>query len=278
MNPGGLKRRGDELYWWSQNYSTPWCPIHESGKFHQANYRGIDYWATFTMQQYVALPFLVRWLQKIQGIPDIYLLKTGGAAWTGDTSLAPVTLNVKRFTCNTAIAKQSKLTDVLYKKLFAAYRGFHTYSKDGKIQLRVERPTKSSPMVSAIAAGATSLTTNLPYFAVGDSILLSPFTAQAEFRQVVTATAGTITFAAATYAHAAGAAVYQIAMAFDDANMIGTAAYPLQDRQGSVNRVVVKHTNPAAAFPSRSFHVNDYEHQAQIHRANSGGGGRQRDR
>ena len=180
-----------------------------------------------------------------------------------------MTLNVKRFTVNTAIAKQRKLTDILYQKLFAAYRGFHTYRTDGKIQLRVERPTKSSPMVSAIASGATSLTTNLPYFAVGDSILLSPFTAQAEVRKVLTASAGTITFAAATYAHAAGAAVYQIAMAFDDANMIGTAAYPLQDRQGSVNRVVVKYTNPAAAFAEQVVHVNDYEHQAQIHRVNS---------
>ena len=68
VNPGGLKRRGDTLYWWPQNYSTAWCPIHESGKFHQANYRGLDYWATFTMAQMIALPFLVRWLQKVHGI------------------------------------------------------------------------------------------------------------------------------------------------------------------------------------------------------------------
>jgi hypothetical protein len=186
-----------------------------------------------------------------------------------DTSLAPVTLNVRRFTLNTVIAKQAKLSDVLYNKLFAAYRGFHTYSKEGKIQLRVERPTTSSPMVSAIAAGATTLTTNLPYFAVGDSILISPFTAQAEVRQVLTASAGTITFAATTYAHAAGAAIFKVAMGFDDTNMIGSAAYPLQDRQSSINRVVVKYVNPAAAFAEQTVHVNDYEHQAQIHRVNS---------
>ena len=83
VNPGGLKRRADTLFWWPQNYSTAWCPIHESGKFHESNYRGIDYWATFTMQQYVALPFLVRWLQKVHGIPGHLLAedRRGGMDW-----------------------------------------------------------------------------------------------------------------------------------------------------------------------------------------------------
>ncbi|MBX9737572.1 MAG: phage tail protein, partial [Phycisphaerales bacterium] len=60
-----------------------------------------------------------------------------------------------------------------------------------------------------------------------------------------------------------------MAMAFNDTNMIGSAAYPLEDRQSPVNRVVVKWIDAPSGFVEKALHVNDYEHQEQVRKINS---------
>jgi N-acetyl-anhydromuramyl-L-alanine amidase AmpD len=70
VNPGGLRRRGDDLYWWPAGYTTHWCRASDAEiwRYHWEPFRGMDYWATFTHEQYAALPVLVRWLTEVHQI------------------------------------------------------------------------------------------------------------------------------------------------------------------------------------------------------------------
>ena len=187
-----------------------------------------------------------------------------------DTSRAPVPVNVKRFTLNVAIAKQEKAIDILYKKLLPSFRGYLTFSKDGKVQIRCERPVKNSAVTEdAEAGGFQILCSNAGQWAVGDLVLVSPLTAGAEVLTIGEVGADRLTFTTQlAYAHAAGAELLYVAMAFDDSNTIGSLEYPLSDRVSSTNRITIKYVDAPAGFEARELRINDYEHQAKTHRVN----------
>jgi hypothetical protein len=63
-----------------------------------------------------------------------------------DTDTTPVTVQVKRFTLNCAIAKGAKAVDILYKVLLPSFRGYLTWSKEGRVQVRCERPVATVSM------------------------------------------------------------------------------------------------------------------------------------
>jgi hypothetical protein len=63
-----------------------------------------------------------------------------------DTDTTPVTVQTKRFTLNCAIAKSAKAVDILYKVLLPSFRGYLTWSKEGKVQIRSERPVAAVSM------------------------------------------------------------------------------------------------------------------------------------
>ncbi len=188
-----------------------------------------------------------------------------------DTSRTPAPVSVKRFTMNVAVAKQEKAIDILVKKLLPSFRGYITFSKEGKIQIRVERPAPNASITQFRAAGMTEILCAPPAgLAAGDVVLLSPFTASAETRTVAQVLADRIDLTAATaYAHSAGEQVLKVAMAFDDSNIVGGFSYPLSDRQPSVNRVTVKYVDAPAGFEPRELRINDYEHQAHVHKVNN---------
>ncbi|HZZ78444.1 MAG TPA: hypothetical protein VFE62_07985, partial [Gemmataceae bacterium] len=188
-----------------------------------------------------------------------------------DTSRTPVAVQVKRFTMNVAIAQQEKAIDILYKKLLPSFRGYITFSKDGKIQIRVERPVPNTTVSSASAAGVNEIRCASPsQFSVGDNVLASPLTASAEVLRVSAVLSDRVRFAGLTSrAHAAGDQLLRVAMAFDDSNIVGGFSYPLCDRQDSTNRITIKYVDAPAGFEARELHVNDYEHQASVHRVNN---------
>ncbi|MGE5487575.1 MAG: phage tail protein [bacterium] len=185
-----------------------------------------------------------------------------------DTSRVPIPVQVKRFTLNVAIAKQEKAVDILFNKLLPAFRGYLTFSKDGKIQIRCERPVPNSTLASAAGAGSFGVVCNSAIqCAPGDTVLLSPFTAQAEALVVSSVNGANLGFVTPTqFAHSAGAQIWKIAMAFDDSNVIGSFEYPLSDRQPSTNRITIKYVDAPAGFEARELRVNSYEHQVKIRR------------
>lgn len=185
-----------------------------------------------------------------------------------DTSRVPIPVQVKRFTLNVAIAKQEKAVDILFNKLLPTFRGYLTFSKDGKIQIRCERPVPNSTLASAAGAGSFGVVcSSAIQCAPGDTVLLSPFTAQAEALVVSSVNGANLGFVTPTqFAHSAGAQIWKIAMAFDDSNVIGSLEYPLSDRQPSTNRITIKYVDAPAGFEPRELRINDYEHQAKIHR------------
>lgn len=188
-----------------------------------------------------------------------------------DTSTSPVTVMVKRFTLNIAIAKAEKAVDVLYKKLLPSFRGYITYSKDGRIQIRSERPVANTTITTAAAAGVTQILCTTPsQFNAGQKVLIGALTVSAEVRTISSVLSDRITLTAPTLnAHAAGQRIHFVCMVFDDTNTIGKIQYPLRDRQPNANRITVKYCDAPAGFEPREIQVNDYEHQAQVHRINN---------
>ncbi len=188
-----------------------------------------------------------------------------------DSSTVPVSVDVKRFTMNCAIAKAQKAIDVLYKVLLPSFRGYITWSKDGKAQIRVEKPVANSKLGGGgAAAGANQITvTSSGLFAAGDRIVIGALTAQAETK-VVTGVAGPIVSLATALLnnHAANDVVHWIAMSFTDANTIGEIEYPMSDRQTSINQIVIKYVDAPAGFEQRTLEINDYAHQEKVHRIN----------
>lgn len=187
-----------------------------------------------------------------------------------DTSRDPVPVNVRRFTMNVAIAQAEKAIDILYKKLLPSFRGYITFSKEGKIQIRVERPAPHTNLSQAALAGATELRCAPPAgLAAGDLVLASPLTANAEALKVQAVLADRIQLVtAAAHPHAAGDEVLRIAMAFGDSNIVDGIEYPLSDRQPSTNCIAVKYVDAPAGFEARELRIHDYEHQAKVHRVN----------
>ena len=188
-----------------------------------------------------------------------------------DETAAPPEVAVRRFTLNAVISEQSAAIDILFKKLLPSFRGYITYSKDGKIQIRCERPVKNAGVSATVAPGVTNIPCDAPSnFAAGDSVLLSPFTAQAEVASVTAALGNSIQLAAPTqFTHVQGQAIYRIDMAFDDSNIVGSFAYPLGDRQSSINRVTVKFPNAPLGYAVQELDINDYAHQSAVHKLNN---------
>lgn len=187
-----------------------------------------------------------------------------------DSSTAPAPIQVKRFTCNAALAKAEKAVDILYKKLLPAFRGYLTLSKEGTIQIRSERPVANSTLSAGVAPGATVLPVTTAAFGAGDVVLIGALTASAEVRTVTAAGGGAITVTPAiTFGHDAGAVIHQISMAFDDSTVVGQIEYPLSDRVPSTNRVTIKYVDAPAGFEARELQINSYEHQEQVHKVNN---------
>lgn len=60
VNVGPLKRRGDDLYWWPENYTRyVYCTMADTTRYVRADYRGFSYYAAFLPKQMDALPALL---------------------------------------------------------------------------------------------------------------------------------------------------------------------------------------------------------------------------
>lgn len=186
-----------------------------------------------------------------------------------DTSTTPPTVMVKRFTMNCAIAKAEKAVDILFKKLLPSFRGYITFSKTGKIQIRCERPVANTAVTIGSAQGSNTINVAASTFAVGDKVLVGALTVHAEVLTV--AAAGTaLQFTTQTqFPHDAGETIHKVEMAFGDANIVGGFEYPLSDRQPSSNRISIQYVDAPAGFEQRCLQINDYEHQERVHKINN---------
>ena len=68
VSMGPLKRTGDMLYCWPNNYQTKFCNVNDTSKYVKSSYRGFDYYAAFTDAQKKALPELVDYIAQTFGI------------------------------------------------------------------------------------------------------------------------------------------------------------------------------------------------------------------
>ncbi len=58
-NYGPLKRKGDSLYSWPNNFANKYCDMKDENAYVETFYRGYSYYAAFTDQQKVGLGVLV---------------------------------------------------------------------------------------------------------------------------------------------------------------------------------------------------------------------------
>jgi N-acetyl-anhydromuramyl-L-alanine amidase AmpD len=70
VNVGPLKKRGDTMYWWPENFSTEYATA-DPGQFIRAPWRGFTYYATYADMQYKALRELLPRLSSEFGIPTV---------------------------------------------------------------------------------------------------------------------------------------------------------------------------------------------------------------
>lgn len=189
-----------------------------------------------------------------------------------DSSHSPAPVNVRRFTLNVAIAQQQAAIDVLQSKLLPAFRGYCKQNKLGKIQICVEKANPRALVTTAAAGGVTHILCDTPAsFAAGDLLILSTYTANAEVRKVDhTDGTGVWLTQATAFAHAIGDEILKVARAFDDSNVVSNTKiqYPLRDRQQPINRINVAYVDAPAGFVARTLYVNDYDHQAKVHKIN----------
>ena len=187
-----------------------------------------------------------------------------------DTSTEPAPVNVKRFTLNVAIAKQEKAVDILFKKLLPSFRGYLTQNAAGKLQIRCERPVKTATLTSGAGVGGNYFLSSGDQFAVGDTVILAPFTTRAELAKINGSGSTWLSLeTSARFEHNVADLVVQVQMAFDESNIVRDFEYPLSDQQSSTNRVTIKYVDAPAGFAERELHVNDYDHQAQVHKVNN---------
>lgn len=69
VNPGPLKKIGDDLCYWPRNFTAKYCTIHEKEKYVQASYRGFEYYAAYTPAQLDAIPKMVKLVCTQHNIP-----------------------------------------------------------------------------------------------------------------------------------------------------------------------------------------------------------------
>ncbi len=188
-----------------------------------------------------------------------------------DTSRTPTPVNMRRFTLNGAVVSQEPGVDVLYEKMFPAFRGYLTFSKAGKIQIRCERPNPNTVYTSAAIAGATDhLCSDPAQFAVGDLVLLGPHTVNAEVLKADQVLGDRIVTVPCAFPHAIGEELLQVSMAFTDSNTVGKIEYPLSGRQSSVNRVTVKYIDAPNGFTAdEPLRINDFDNQGETSRINN---------
>lgn len=76
VNEGPLKRIGDTLYWWPNDYKTLFCHAWEMDKYFHADkpWRGFEYWAQFTKQQLAVIPALTGNILDQFDIPRAFLV------------------------------------------------------------------------------------------------------------------------------------------------------------------------------------------------------------
>lgn len=190
-----------------------------------------------------------------------------------DTSRAPASVNVRRFTVNCAIAEQASATDILYQKLLPAFRGYLKVNKQGKIQICSERANPHAAVTAGSAPGATQILCSAPtQFSAGDLVIASTFTTNAEVLKVDhTLSDRIVLVSAATKNHAIGNELLKVSMHFNDSNIVGATPvqYPLSDRQSSINRVTVKYPDSPAGFEPRQLFINDFTNQGKVRKVNN---------
>lgn len=188
-----------------------------------------------------------------------------------DSSTDVESVMTKRFTLNVVLSETDKAVDTLFKKLLPAFRGYLTQSKDGKIQIRCERPVLTAKVAVASAIGTGSIVLqSAAGIAAGDKLLIGAYSLNAEVLTVYSVTGNTVQFTGtAVEPHAVGEVIYRVTGHYADNNVIGTFEYPLSDRQPSTNRISVKYCDAPSGFETRVCQVNDYEHQDRIHKVNN---------
>jgi len=179
-----------------------------------------------------------------------------------DLDRTPPAVNVKRFTCNAVIGDRRSKIDVL-DQLLTAWRGFHRYDKDGKIELLCEQANPNQLLNAPAGIGASALSVgDSSVFAAGDTLIVGALTAAAEIATVDSVGAGVVNLAAPlAEAHSSGDEVLQVAMALDDSVLIGDIEYPLSSRQPGYNQVVVTYVDAPAGFEETPLQVNDFADQ-----------------
>jgi hypothetical protein len=63
----------------------------------------------------------------------------------------------KRYTCNFPITEEVRAVDLLYKTVFATFRGFMRVNKRGKYELRTEKASDATKLRASTSVGATTL-------------------------------------------------------------------------------------------------------------------------
>ena len=69
VNPGPLKERNGDLFWWPGGYTARWCSLQETARYVKLPHRGFQYFAAFTPAQASALAPLTAYLRERFGIP-----------------------------------------------------------------------------------------------------------------------------------------------------------------------------------------------------------------
>lgn len=106
--------------------------------------------------------FDVHWLRFLLGLTTDHPSKreityTYFTTASPPTSVTAIPILRKRYTCNVGIVAEDKAVDFLFKTIFPTARLYMVTGADGKINLRREKPSTSTLMRDAVAAGDTSL-------------------------------------------------------------------------------------------------------------------------
>jgi len=69
VNEGPLKKKGDNLYWWPNNFKTKFCHETEEDRYGYAPFRDYDYYASYSKEQLEACTLLCKKLCEEFSIP-----------------------------------------------------------------------------------------------------------------------------------------------------------------------------------------------------------------
>lgn len=181
-----------------------------------------------------------------------------------DLDRTPPAVNVKRFTCNLVVGDRRSKIDVL-DQMLTAWRGFHRYDKDGKIELLAEKANPNQLLTAPAGIGANSLSVaDSSVFVAGDTLIVGALTAAAEIAAVSSVGAGVVNLSAPlAEAHSTGDEVLKVSMALNDSVLIGDIEYPLSGRAPGYNQVQVTYVDAPAGFEETPLQINDYVDQVR---------------